>query len=164
VSRPFLAFVLGAWLVATPAQAQDQDRAAEPAEQERGAHRIPEGVRVPAWNELGEQQREQLAPLAEQWDQLPASRRVRALERLDRRERWESMTPEQREKLRKGARNFRDLPPELREKMRTSMQAMRELPEAERKQLWEIWRSRSPEQRRAWLEAGGPGLAPPPED
>jgi len=163
-----MALVLGAWLVAAPApalaKAQDHDRAAMPAEQERGGHRVPDGVRVPAWNELGEKQREQLAPLAEQWDQLPASRRVRALERLDRRERWESMTPEQREKLRKGARNFRDLPPELREKMRASMQAMRELPEAERRQLWEIWRSRSPEQRRAWLEAGGPGLAPPPQD
>jgi hypothetical protein len=121
-------------------------------------------VQVPAWAELSDKQREQLAPLAEQWDSLPASRRVRALERLERKERWEAMTPEQRETLRKGAQNFRDLPPELREKMRASMRAMRALPEAERRELWEVWRSRSPEQRRAWLQAGGPGLAPPPED
>lgn len=161
MSRLLKAMALGLLLAATPAMAHQHG---ERGEHRRESPRVPEGVQVPAWNELGDKQREQLAPLAAQWDGMPASRRVRALERLERRERWEAMTPEQREKLRKGARNFRDLPPELREKMRASMQAMRELPEDERRQLWEVWRSRSPEQRRAWLQAGGPGLAPPPEE
>jgi len=159
VSRVLNAMALGVLLAAGPAMAHQHG---EHAEHRQHAPRVPDGVQVPAWNELSDKQREQLAPLADQWDGLSASRRVRALERLERRERWESMTPEQREKLRKGARNFRDLPPELREKMRASMQAMRALPEDERRQLWEVWRSRTPEQRRAWLEAGGPGLAPPP--
>lgn len=155
------AIALGLVLAASPAMAhQDGER----PDHRQPAPRIPDGVQVPSWDQLSDKQREQLAPLAEQWDGLAASRRVRALERLERRERWEAMTPEQREKLRKGARNFRDLPPELREQMRASMQAMRALPEDERRQLWEVWRSRSPEQRRAWLEAGGPGLAPPPEE
>ena len=86
-----------------------------------------------------------------------------ALERMERRARWDAMTPEQRDRLRHGARNFRDLPPELREKMRESMQVVRQLPEDQRRGLKERWRAMDPEQRRQWLEAGGPGLAPPPE-
>lgn len=164
MTRWLAALAFAVLLAAAPASArQDEVRDAH-GEPPRATPRVPEGVQVPAWNELSDRQREQLAPMAEQWDDLPASRRVRVLERLERRERWEAMTPEQRETLRKGARNFRDLPPELREKMRASMRAMRELPEQERRELWEVWRSRSPEQRRAWLQAGGPGLAPPPED
>lgn len=128
-----------------------------------GHDRMPEGVAVPAWSELTPVQQEKLAHLRERWDQMPPSRRVHALERMERRARWDAMTPEQRERLRHGARNFRDLPPELREKMRASMQVVRELPEAQRRELRERWRAMDPEQRRQWLEAGGPGLAPPPE-
>jgi hypothetical protein len=164
VSRLLKVLGLGLVLMATPALARPDGPRPASGEHPRSAPQVPDGVQVPAWADLSDKQREQLAPLAEQWDSLSASRRVRALERLERRERWEAMTPEQREKLRKGAQNFRDLPPELREKMRASMRAMRALPEAERRELWEVWRSRSPEQRRAWLQAGGPGLAPPPED
>ncbi|MFY2765482.1 DUF3106 domain-containing protein [Arenimonas sp. MALMAid1274] len=123
---------------------------------------VPAGVQVPTWSQLTPAQQSGLAPLEKQWDTMAASRRVRALEGLERRARWEAMTPEQRERLREGARNFRDMPPELREKMRTSMQAMRALPEAERKALFALWRSLDPEQRRTWLEAGGPGISPPP--
>ena len=130
----------------------------------RHAHdRVPEGVSVPAWNELTPEQQEKLAPLRERWDQMPASRRVHALERMERRARWDAMTPEQRDRLRHGARNFHDLPPELREKMRASMQVVRQLPEAQRSELKQRWRAMDPEQRRKWLEAGGPGLSPPPE-
>jgi hypothetical protein len=128
-----------------------------------GHDRVPEGVAVPAWSELTPEQQEKLAPLRDRWDQMPASRRVHALERVERRARWDALSPEQRERLRDGARNFRDLPPELREKMRASMQVVRSLPEEERRELKERWRAMDPEQRRRWLEAGGPGLAPPPE-
>lgn len=123
---------------------------------------VPEGVSVPAWAELTPKQQQALAPLRETWDTLPASRRLMALERAERRARWEAMTPEQRERMREGMRNYRDLPPPLREKMRESMRAMRALPEADRKALRARWRQLSPEQRRAWLELGGPGIAPEP--
>jgi hypothetical protein len=123
---------------------------------------VPAGVTVPTWNELTPAQQQKLAHLRENWDRLPASRRVHALERLERHARWQALTPEQRERLRDGARNFRDLPPELREKMRASLQATRALPEEERRRLFDRWHQLSPEQRRAWLEAGGPGLAPEP--
>lgn len=124
--------------------------------------RVPEGVAVPTWAELSPQQQEKLEPLRERWDQMPASRRVHALERSERRARWEAMTPEQRERLRHGARNFRDLPPQLREKMRASMQRVHQLPDNERRELKQRWRAMDPEQRRKWLEAGGPGVTPPP--
>lgn len=129
---------------------------------EHGPTPVPAGVTVPTWSQLSPAQREQLAPMAEHWDTMPASRRVRALERLERKARWEAMTPEEREKIREGARNFRDLPPELKEKMRISMATMRGLPEDERKRLFGLWRSMDPAQRRAWLETGGPGISPPP--
>lgn len=130
----------------------------------RAHARVPEGVVVPTWAELSPQQQETFAPLRENWDQMSASRRVRAMERAERRARWEAMTPEQRERLLHGARNFRDLPPELREKMRASMERVHQLPDGQRRELKQRWRAMDPEQRRTWLEAGGPGVAPPPAD
>ena len=129
----------------------------------RHQHPVPEGVAVPDWAHLTPQQQERLAPLRERWDQMPASRRVHAMERAERRARWDALTPEQRDRLRDGARNFRDMPPELREKMRASMQRLHALPEEQRRELKARWRAMDPEQRRKWLEAGGPGVAPPPE-
>ena len=125
---------------------------------------VPEGVTVPSWEELTPAQQARLERLRERWDSLPASQRVMALERAERRARWEAMTPEQRERIREGMRNYRELPPELRERMRESMRAMRALPEEERKALLARWRALSPEQRRAWLEAGGPGRVPQPPE
>lgn len=123
----------------------------------------PDVVPAPSWSELTPAQREALAPWQAHWDAMPAPRRARALQRLERQARWDALPPEQREALRRGARNFRDLPPELREQMRTSMAATRALPEAERRELFKLWRSLDPVQRRAWLEAGGPGISPPPD-
>lgn len=125
---------------------------------------VPEGVRVPSWDELSPAQQASVERLRERWDTLPASQRVLALERAERRARWEAMTPEQRERIREGMRNYRELPPELRERMRESMRAMRALPEEERRELFARWRALSPEQRRAWLEAGGPGKVPQPAE
>lgn len=161
-----LALVLAApaWAGETRPDRGDRDRDRHDAHEHRehGPTPVPAGVTVPSWSQLTPAQREQLAPMAEQWDAMPASRRVRALERLERKARWEAMTPEEREKIREGARNFRDLPPELREKMRISMATMRGLPEDERRQLFALWRGMDPAQRRAWLETGGPGISPPP--
>lgn len=123
---------------------------------------VPEGVVVPGWEELGPERQARLERFRDRWDQMPASARVRLLERLERQQRWERMSPEERERIRAGARHFHDMPPELREKARAGFQAMRALPPEERREMMELWRSLSPEQRRAWLEAGGPVHAPPP--
>ena len=148
---------------AAPAQEQAQRGSGHPAEQlpER-AVRVPEGVVVPDWEALTETQRRYLRRHEAEWDKLPASRRVLAMERAERRMRWDAMSPAQREKIRKGMRHYRELTPGQREQLRKAFRSMRALPEAERRTLMEQWRSLDPEQRRAWLDAGGPGISPPP--
>lgn len=164
--RPLLLLAL---LLPGLALAQDESREGRRSHGHHGAPHhgpvvVPEGVKVPTWDELTPAQQASVERLRERWDGLPASQRVMALERAERRARWEAMTPEQRERIREGMRNYRELPPELRERMRESMRAMRALPEDERKELSARWRALSPEQRRAWLEAGGPGQVPQPPE
>ncbi|KFL36760.1 DUF3106 domain-containing protein [Arenimonas donghaensis] len=155
-----------ALVIAFPASAGDGDG-------RRGDHRhghpphgpmqVPEGVVVPDWDELTPEQQKLLVRLKDEWDTLPASRRVQALEHAQRRARWEAMSPEQRERIRKGMRNYRDLSPAQRQQMREAMRVMRGLPAEERQALADKWRSLDPEQRRAWLETGGPGISPAPD-
>lgn len=159
-----------ALVMAIPASAHDRgDRRGEPRPEHprpehpwHGPAALPEGVVVPAWDELTPEQRKHLARHEGEWDTLPASRRVQALEHAQRRARWEAMTPEQRDRIRKGMRNYRDLSPAQREQMREAMRVMRGLPAQERQALADKWRSLDPEQRRAWLETGGPGISPAP--
>ena len=120
---------------------------------------VPTGVKVPAWSELNSQQQADLSMFAKRWDRMAASRRVALLERQAR---WKDMPPPERKMLREGARNFHEMSPELKEKMRTSISAVRKLPEADQRQLRQQWRALDPQQRRAWLELGGPGVASPP--
>ncbi|GAB2660192.1 DUF3106 domain-containing protein [Arenimonas aestuarii] len=160
-------FILGALLLALslPALAHERGDRDRHHGHEPGTHwpvAVPAGVKVPTWEELSPEQRKYLGRHEADWDTLPASRRVHALERAERRARWEAMPPEQRERIRKGMRNYRDMSPEQREKMRESMRVMRSLPAEQRDALARQWRALDPEQRRAWLETGGPGISPPP--
>ena len=141
----------------------DGERGHRHARGHRGPVAVPAGVVVPSWEDLAPDQRKYLADYKDEWDTLPASRRVHALERAERRARWDAMPPEQRERIRQGMRNYRDMSPAQREKAREAMRVMRGLPEQQREQLRKQWRSMSPEQRRAWLETGGPGISPAPE-
>ncbi|WP_374603943.1 DUF3106 domain-containing protein [Arenimonas sp.] len=156
-----LLLVLAAPAIAHERGDRDRGHGHDPAH--HGPITVPAGVVVPGWDELTPQQREHLGHHKDQWDSLPASRRVHLLERAERRARWAAMPPEERERIRKGMRNYRDLSPEQREQARRAMRAMHALPAAERDALRKQWRAMSPEQRRAWLETGGPGLSPPPE-
>ncbi len=160
--RRGLATALALGLAALPMVASATGPRPAPAAANEEIAPVPAGVTVPAWSELTPAQREKLAPLQARWDSMPASRRVNALERMERQARWESLSPEQRDALRRGAQNYREMPPELRQQMRASMAATRALPDAERKELFRLWRSLDPAQRRTWLEAGGPGVSPPP--
>lgn len=125
----------------------------------QAAPAVPEQVTVPAWKELSEQQQADLSHLAGRWDRLPASRRVLILERYSR---WKHLPAHEREALREGARNFRQMSPRQREKMRMSMDAVRALPREQQRRLRRQWGSMTPQQRRLWLDRGGPGIAPPP--
>ena len=168
--RPRVALLAGAcaWLAlagAWPAAAQagdghDAGHASESASADGlRARPIPPGVRVPSWQELSAQQREDLAQFAAHWDRMAASRRVLILERHAR---WSRLPPERQARLRAGERNFRELSPAQRDQMRRSFRALRQLPPDEQRRLRGLWRAMDPRQRRDWLERGGPGIAPPP--
>ena len=123
--------------------------------------RPPAGVQVPTWSQLDDEQHHALARFERRWDRMPASRRVLLLERYQRWHRW---SPEQRRAAREGWRHYRELSPRQRVQMRRSVRAMRTLDADERGRLRAAWRGLSPEARREWLRAGGPGIAPPPRD
>lgn len=142
------------------AQTQDGSRRPPLPPSARPSASLPEGVKVPAWKELSPQQRDDLSEFADRWDRLPPWQRVRILERQQR---WQSLPPERRQALHAGARNFQQMSPEQRQRMRRSLQRVRELSPERRQELQRQWRKKTPEQRRRWLEAGGPGVAPPPE-
>ena len=120
---------------------------------------VPDGVQVPAWKDLSPRQREDLARFQPNWNRMPASRRVAILERYAR---WQQASPQARETWREGERNFLQMSPLQRQQMRRSLAVVRELPPEKQRHLRRIWQSLSPEERRLWLERGGPGLSPPP--
>ena len=126
---------------------------------QRASIAVPEGVQVPAWKDLSPRQREDLARFQGNWDRMPASRRVAILERYAR---WQQASPQARETWREGERNFQQMSPLQRQQMRRSLAVVRELPPEKQRHLRRIWQSLSPEERREWLERGGPGLSPPP--
>ena len=124
-----------------------------------GSASVPEGVRVPGWNELSATQRNDLARFEQHWDRMPASRRVAILESHQR---WQGESPRTRQTIREGERNFQRMTPRQREMMRRSIAAVRSLPAAEQRRLRHRWRSMTPRERSRWLERGGPGIAPSP--
>ncbi len=123
------------------------------------AERIPEPAAQLEWSQLGPRERADLAPFAHRWHRLPPARRALILERYTR---WQHLPEGKRRALRDGARNFSQMSPRQREKMRASLHTVRALPEEEQARLRHAWRTLTPEQRRLWLERGGPGLAAPP--
>lgn len=142
-------------LLAGPAQALPD----APWQDDAGSSSVPEGVRVPSWNELSATQRNDLVQFEHHWDRMPASRRVAILERHAR---WQRESPRTRKTIREGERNFQRMTPRQREMMRRSIAAVRRLPPAEQRRLRHRWQSMTPQERSRWLERGGPGIAPPP--
>lgn len=117
---------------------------------------------IPRWEQLSPQQREALStPLRERWNQAAYEQRLRWLRQA---ERWQNLSPDERIAARQGMRAYRKADPQTREKLRDVFQNLRNASPAERTALREKWRSLSPEQRKQWLDAGGPGRAPPPND
>ena len=123
----------------------------------------PPPADVPRWADLSPDRQQRLERLRDRWEAMPPAKRVRVLHRLQRHDRWLAHDPAERERLRAGARNFREMPPALKATMRASFVALQRLPEAEREALQARWRALSPEARRAWLEAGGPGIVAEPD-
>ncbi len=96
------------------------------------------------------------------------------------RERWQKLSPEQREKLRERHREFENLPaeeqkrvrknferwqklsPEKKEATRERYKRWRELPPERREQLRERWRKLSPEEKKTLRKRRG-GRKPKPD-
>lgn len=109
---------------------------------------------LPDWDGLTPAQRETLlAPLRERWNANP-DERARMLERARH---WQSMPPEARARARHGMRRWEGMPPHKRVEARTLFHAMRGMDAEQRRRFMEAWRQKTPQARKAWLEAN---LAP----
>ena len=105
---------------------------------------------LPAWDELTPAQRELLiAPVRERWNRSPGERQ-RILQRAQR---WQSLSPEQRRRAHHGMRRFEHMSAEQRGHARALFHAMRGMDAGQRKAFLADWKAKTPEQRRAWLEA-----------
>lgn len=63
---------------------------------------------------------------------------------------YESMTPREREELKKRREYFKSLPPEERQRIHQAREKFRNLPAEKREALKERWRNMSPEEQRAF--------------
>jgi hypothetical protein len=112
------------------------------------------------WAALSEADRAALIePTRERWERATPEQQQRY---LDRARFWASLTPEQKRLARAGAERWRDSDARQRGRLREVWQRLQALPPAEREAARRTWESLDARQRRAWLEAGGPGVAPPP--
>lgn len=114
------------------------------------------------WDALSDAERAALIqPTRERWERATPEQQQRF---LDRARFWASLDPEQKRLARAGAERFRRADPEQRGRLRDIWRRLQALPPAERDAARRTWESLSPAQRRAWLDAGGPGVAPPPSN
>jgi hypothetical protein len=105
---------------------------------------------LPPWEQLTPAQREQLiAPTRERWNSASPEHRQRM---FDHARRWQTMSPEDRKRAHRGMRRWEHMSPEKREEMRVLFEKMRTLPPEQRTALKQQWRAMTPEQRKAWLE------------
>lgn len=112
------------------------------------------GEALPEWDQLTAVQREALiATVRDRWNDAP-QRRSRMLRHA---ERWQQMTPEERQSAHHGMKRWRDMSPERREEARALYQRMRNMPAEEREALRERWKGMSAGQRREWLERNPAG-------
>ena len=109
-----------------------------------------EAAALPAWEQLSPAQRELLtAPIRERWNRAPGERQ----HMLQRAERWQSLAPEQRRRAHHGMERFEHMSSGQRTQARALFHAMRGMDAAQRKVFLMEWKAKSPEQRRAWVEA-----------
>jgi len=57
-----------------------------------------------------------------------------------RRERWEKLSPEEKERIKRGRERFKALPTEEKERIRRAQRRFRELPPDKREELKRMWR------------------------
>ncbi len=75
-------------------------------------------------------------------------------------QRWQSMSPEERDKARRGLRRFEHMSPEQREQARALFGQMRDLSPAQRDAMRERWSQMTADERREWVRDNPPPAKP----
>ena len=111
------------------------------------AHALAEAGQ-PAWVRLNSQQKQVLAPLAQDWDGMDSARRKKWLgiatrypsmtpleqQRIQSQMRdWAALTPDQRKQVRDKYKNIKQLPPEKHEKIKHKWREYEQLREEQKK-------------------------------
>ena len=106
---------------------------------------------APAWASLNADQRNLLAPFADEWDGwVDGERRVW----LALAARFPAMPPAEQLRARERIRQWAQLGPEDRRTARANFHMARRIPEHERIERWQRYRSMTPEQRSVLREHG----------
>lgn len=140
---------------------------AEPAVSLGGPSRDTELASQLSFDALSEAQKKVLAPMREQWADLPAAQQQR-LSRGAKRwadmseeqqtkarakmQRWLSMSPDKRQKLLERLERYQAMSPQQRQRLRKTFRKFRQLPKEQREFLRERWRRSGPAERRKMRE------------
>ncbi|MBI5335263.1 MAG: DUF3106 domain-containing protein [Burkholderiales bacterium] len=103
----------------------------------------------PTWRELSPAQRQALAPLAREWERLPADSKSKWVALANR---FPSMSAEERQRVQARMADWARTSPRQRGEARLRFQEARTLSPAERQARWEAYRNLPPEQRQQLAE------------
>ncbi|MDA7852413.1 DUF3106 domain-containing protein [Porticoccaceae bacterium] len=111
-----------------------------------------------AWRDLPADTREVLAPIAERWDTLKPRQQHRLVRKVADKtykhsaDRWKSLSPEERQRIKQGRERFKDMPEEKRKELRQRWQNMSEEERREAVKARRVLRHYPPEERHILLE------------
>lgn len=104
----------------------------------------------PAWEQLSVAEREMLlAPVRERWNGNPDAR----AKMMEHAQRWQTMTPAQRQRAHSGMKRWAHMSPEQRAHTRALFGEMRKLTPEQRQELRAKWKAMTPAAREAWIKA-----------
>lgn len=117
-------------------------------------------IRPPTWAQLNPKQREILAPLAAEWDQMEDFRQRKWLEITKR---YPSMSAEERKRVRTRMEDWARLRPEERRKARQQYHKLQRIPPQQREALTQKWEEYQalPDEEKQQLKAQARRKNPP---
>src|SRR5262245_4486462 len=116
-------------------------------------------LQQPTWKELTPEQKQILAPLAADWDQIESLRRkkwvgiaarypsMNSEEQMrvqSQMREWAKLSPQQRKEALEKYKNLRQAPPERKANVKLQWEAYKELPDDEKKRLQKAAKTRPP--------------------
>lgn len=119
MAQALLAALTIAWVLATPAQAT-----------------VGVELQAPDWKHLSGEQKQVLAPLSGEWDQLDQTRRKKWLGIAKR---YPAMTPDEQDRLQRRMKSWAQLSVEERQRARTRYKQLQGIEPAKKESLRERW-------------------------